>query len=366
MAKQILFDDEARRKFLAGVEKLARAVKVTLGPSGKNVIIEKAFGSPQITKDGVTVAKEIELEDPFENMGAKLIREVASRPTTSPVTAPRPRRCLPRRSSLGSEVPSPASTPGAAPGIDKAVAGRRRARAEQAGQATRIRSRRSARSRQQRQRGRQLLAEASTRSARTAWSRSKRARASTPSRVRRGHAVRQGLHLAVLHHRRQARWSGLRGCLHPDLSRRRSAMPATCCRCSRRSTHGQPAPDHRRGRRERGAGHPGRQPAARHAQRRAVKAPGFGDRRKAILQDIAILTGGEVHQRGPRQQLESVDREMLGRRQEVGRPRTTRRSSRAPARRPTIKARVEQIRAQIEKRPPATTTARSCRSAWPS
>jgi co-chaperonin GroES (HSP10) len=79
MAKQILFDDEARRKFLAGVEKLARAVKVTLGPSGKNVIMEKAFGSPQITKDGVTVAKEIEVEDPFENMGAKLIREVASK-----------------------------------------------------------------------------------------------------------------------------------------------------------------------------------------------------------------------------------------------------------------------------------------------
>ena len=79
MAKQIMFDENARRKFLAGVEKLARAVKVTLGPSGKNVIMEKSFGSPQITKDGVTVAKEIEVEDPFENMGAKLIREVASK-----------------------------------------------------------------------------------------------------------------------------------------------------------------------------------------------------------------------------------------------------------------------------------------------
>ncbi len=79
MAKQIMFDDDARRKFLSGVEKLARAVKVTLGPSGKNVIMEKSFGSPQITKDGVTVAKEIEVEDPFENMGAKLIREVASK-----------------------------------------------------------------------------------------------------------------------------------------------------------------------------------------------------------------------------------------------------------------------------------------------
>ena len=79
MSKQIMYDDVARRKAVAGVEKLARAVKVTLGPAGKNVIIEKSFGGPQVTKDGVTVAKEVELEDPFENMGAKLVREVASK-----------------------------------------------------------------------------------------------------------------------------------------------------------------------------------------------------------------------------------------------------------------------------------------------
>ena len=79
MAKQIMYDDVARRKAVEGVEKLAKAVKVTLGPAGKNVIIEKSFGGPQVTKDGVTVAKEVELEDPFENMGAKLVREVASK-----------------------------------------------------------------------------------------------------------------------------------------------------------------------------------------------------------------------------------------------------------------------------------------------
>src|SRR5688572_6995561 len=79
MAKQIMYDEVARRKAVEGVQKLARAVKVTLGPAGKNVIIEKSFGGPQVTKDGVTVAKEIELEDPFENMGAKLVREVASK-----------------------------------------------------------------------------------------------------------------------------------------------------------------------------------------------------------------------------------------------------------------------------------------------
>jgi chaperonin GroEL len=79
MAKQLSFDESARQALLVGVKKLARAVKATLGPSGRNVILEKKFGSPTITKDGVTVAKEIELSDPYENMGAQLIKEVSSR-----------------------------------------------------------------------------------------------------------------------------------------------------------------------------------------------------------------------------------------------------------------------------------------------
>ena len=78
-AKQLEFDEAARHSLLRGVEKLARAVKATLGPSGRNVILDKKFGSPTITKDGVTVAKEIELENPYENMGAQLVREVASK-----------------------------------------------------------------------------------------------------------------------------------------------------------------------------------------------------------------------------------------------------------------------------------------------
>ena len=78
-AKEILFDSKAREKLKIGVDKLANAVKVTLGPKGRNVVIEKSFGSPVITKDGVTVAKEIELEDKFENMGAQMVKEVASK-----------------------------------------------------------------------------------------------------------------------------------------------------------------------------------------------------------------------------------------------------------------------------------------------
>src|SRR5204863_360247 len=81
-AKRIAFDQEARESIMRGVRKLARAVKVTLGPSGRNVVLEKSFGSPTVTKDGVTVAKEIELEDSYENMGAQMVKEVASKTST--------------------------------------------------------------------------------------------------------------------------------------------------------------------------------------------------------------------------------------------------------------------------------------------
>src|SRR3989339_1941308 len=79
MAKQLIFSDEARRMMLRGVEQLARAVKVTLGPKGRNVVLDKKFGNPTITKDGVTVAKEIELPDPIENLGAQMVKEVATK-----------------------------------------------------------------------------------------------------------------------------------------------------------------------------------------------------------------------------------------------------------------------------------------------
>ncbi len=78
-AKQLLFDESARQKILRGVELLSKAVKVTLGPKGRNVVIDKKFGSPTVTKDGVTVAKEVELPDPYENMGAQMVKEVASK-----------------------------------------------------------------------------------------------------------------------------------------------------------------------------------------------------------------------------------------------------------------------------------------------
>src|ERR687884_176251 len=81
-AKDVRFSTDARDKMLRGVEVLADAVRVTLGPKGRNVVLEKSFGAPRITKDGVTVAKEIELADKFENMGAQMVREVASKTNT--------------------------------------------------------------------------------------------------------------------------------------------------------------------------------------------------------------------------------------------------------------------------------------------
>src|SRR5215470_5618331 len=79
MAKQLLYTDDARKKLLAGADKLAHAVGITLGPTGRNVILDKSFGGPTVTKDGVTVAKEIDLPDPFENMGAKLVNAIAQK-----------------------------------------------------------------------------------------------------------------------------------------------------------------------------------------------------------------------------------------------------------------------------------------------
>ncbi|MEJ7664723.1 MAG: TCP-1/cpn60 chaperonin family protein [Hymenobacter sp.] len=124
MAKNIQFDTEGRDRLKRGVDKLANAVKVTLGPKGRNVIIDKKFGAPTITKDGVTVAKEIELRDPIENMGAQMVKEVASqngRPW--PATALPPLPCWPRPSyTAGSKnVAAGANPMDLKRGIDKAV-----------------------------------------------------------------------------------------------------------------------------------------------------------------------------------------------------------------------------------------------------
>ncbi|HPR24229.1 MAG TPA: TCP-1/cpn60 chaperonin family protein, partial [Bacillota bacterium] len=79
MAKELYYGEDARKKLMEGVDKLADTVKITLGPKGRNVLLDKKFGAPMITNDGVTIAKEIELDDPVENMGAQLVKEVATK-----------------------------------------------------------------------------------------------------------------------------------------------------------------------------------------------------------------------------------------------------------------------------------------------
>ena len=96
--KEIKYDVDARKSLEQGVDAVANAVKVTLGPKGRYVVLDKKFGAPTITNDGVTIAREIEVEDVFQNQGAQLVREVATAPTTWPATARRPRPCSPRRS----------------------------------------------------------------------------------------------------------------------------------------------------------------------------------------------------------------------------------------------------------------------------
>src|SRR5262252_8506096 len=94
MANQLLYTDDARKKLLTGAEKLAKAVGVTLGPTGRNVIIDKSFGGPTVTKDGVTVSKEIDLPDPSENMGAKLVNAVPQNPSAPPADGTTPATVL--------------------------------------------------------------------------------------------------------------------------------------------------------------------------------------------------------------------------------------------------------------------------------
>ena len=185
MAKQLKFDDEARRALEAGVNKLADTVKVTLGPKGRNVVLDKKFGAPTITNDGVSIAKEVELDDPFENMGAQLVKEVATKTndvagdgtTTATVLAQAMVQHGMRNVAAG------ANPMGLKKGIEKAVAaavesiksqatrGRRQGSRSPLSPPSRPPTRRSARS----------SPTPSTRSARTAWSRSRRATPSAPS-----------------------------------------------------------------------------------------------------------------------------------------------------------------------------------------
>ena len=270
-AKDVHFAEESRQALSRGVNILANAVKVTLGPKGRNVVLEKSFGAPTVTKDGVSVAKEIELKDKFENMGAQMVKEVASK--TSDVAGDGTTTATVLAHSMMREGLKSVSA-GMNPmdlkrGIDKAVrCGRLRAReAERAGQGQQgdLPGRRDLRQRGLRDRRHHLRGHGQGGQGRRHHGR-RRQRARQRARRRRGHAVRPRLPLALLHQQPGQHGGGAGRSVHPparqeDLERAGSPPAAR-----ERREGGQAPPRDRGGRRGRGARYPGRQHHPRHRE----------------------------------------------------------------------------------------------------
>ena len=256
---------------LRGVEKLADAVAVTMGPTGRNVILDKSFGGPTVTKDGVTVSKEIELEDRFENMGAKLVNEVASKTsdvagdgtTTATVLARAIFREGLRNIAAGSNPTAVRR------GIEKAVEAAV-AHLHDAGQAgdRQGRDRPGRRHQRQQRQGHRQPAGRGDGEGRQGRRDHRRGRQDGRDhlRGRRGDAVRQGLSLALLHQPRRRRWTACWKTPDPDPREEDQQHPRPDSAAWRRSaTVGQAAVDHRRGRRGRGPDDAGGQQAPRRA-----------------------------------------------------------------------------------------------------
>ena len=279
-AKEIKFSTDARDRMLRGVELLNNAVKVTLGPKGRNVVIDKAYGAPRITKDGVTVAKEIELADKFENMGAQMVREVASKTndlagdgtTTATVLAA---SILREGAKLVAAGMNPMDLKR---GIDLAVAAvvkdiQARAKkvksSDEIAQVGTIAANGDAYRRRDDRQGDEEGRQRGRHHGRGGQDRRDRARR------RRGHAVRPRLSLALLRHqcRKDARGTG--GSLHPHPREeaRQSAGDAADPRSG--GAERQAAADHLRGCRRRGAGDARRQQAARRPEGRGGQGAGL-------------------------------------------------------------------------------------------
>ncbi len=371
MAKQLVFAEEARRDLKGGIDTLANAVKTTLGPKGRNVALDKKWGAPTITHDGVTVAKEIELEDPYQNMGAQLLKEAATK--TNDIAGDGTTTATVLAQTIVTEGLKNVAA-GANPmllkrGIEKGVAALAEAIRSQA---IDINTKEeiaavAAISAQDREIG-DLIAEVMDKVGKDGVITVEESkRPGLRDRVRRGYAVRPRLHLALLHHQPRAHGSRARRSLHPDHRQEDLGRGRHRARAGEAGPAWQArAGDHRRGRRRRSAGHPGAEQAARHLQRPGHQGPWLRrppqghaaghrhpDRRAGHHRGDGPQAGDRHHQRpGPLRQ----GRLHQGRHHHRRRRRATRRRSRAASSRSRSRSRT----------PPATTTRRSCRSAWPS
>ena len=385
MAKQIVFNNDAREQLRKGVDELANAVKVTLGPKGRNVVIDKKFGAPQVTKDGVTVAKEIELEDGIQNMGAQMVKEVASKTndqagdgtTTATVLA---------QAIVNTGLKN--VTAGANPmdlkrGIDKAVAEIVKSIKEQAqevgGDIQKIRQVATISANNDSAIG-DIIAEAMEKVTKDGVITIENAKGiDTTVKVVEGMQFDRGYispYFVTDTEKMECAYDNPYILIYDKkISTMKDLLPVL----EKVVNTGRPlliiAEDVESEalatlvvNRLRGS-----------LKIAAVKAPGFGDRRKEMLEDIAILTGGTVISEEKGYKLEDADLSMLGQSEKISidKDNTTIVSGKGNS--DAIKARVGQIKAQIEKTTSdydreklqerlakPTTTARSCRSVWPS
>ena len=370
-AKLLRFGEEARRSLEAGVDKLADAVAITLGPKGQNVVLDKKWGAPTITNDGVTIAKEIELEDPWENMGAQLCKEVATKTNDVAGDGTTTATVLARAMVKGGmkNVAAGANPMALKRGIEKAVdavvevdreagQGRRLQGGDRAG---RVHLGRRPRDRRAHRRG------ASTRSARTASITVEESNTfGMELEFVEGMQFDKGYISPYFVTDQERMEAGPRRALHPDREQedleRAGAAPAA------REGHAvrQAARDHRRGHRGRGPRDARREQDPRHVQRRRREGPRV---RRPPQGDAAGHRGPHRRPgrlRGGRPQARERDARPAGPRAQGGRRRrTTPRSSRARA--PRTRSRAASTRSRPRSRTRTRTgTRRSCRSASPS
>ena len=372
MAKLIAFDAEARRALEAGMNKLADAVRVTLGPKGRNVVLEKKWGAPTITNDGVSIAKEIELEDPYEKIGAELVKEVAKKTddvagdgtTTATVLAWAMVREGLRNVAAGANPMT--LKKGIEAAVEAAVASHQGARQGSRLQGADRPGRRP--SRPPTTEIGQMISEAIDKVGKDGVITVEESQTfGMEMDLVEGMRFDKGYISPYFVTDPERMEAVLDDAVHPARQLEDHRRCATCCPCSRRSCRaGKPARDHRRGRRGRGPGHARRQQDPRHVQVGRRQGPRL---RRAPQGDAAGHGHPHRrpgHQRGGRPQA----RERHARPARHGQarsssPRTRPPSSRAPAPRTTSRAGSTRSRPR-SRTPTPTTTARSSRSASPS